>query len=361
MIIYRYITREILLTMAAVSTTLLLIVMSGRFVKYLADAAAGKIAVDVLFSIMAFRLPGFLELVLPLGFFIAILLAFGRMHMDSEMVVLSACGMSQRQLLMVTLIPAVLMSIVLGALSLWVSPWGAAKTETLFAEQASRSEFTMLRAGHFQRLDGGRQVTYVESVSEGHTQLNNFFVAEIGKGWRSVSLAEKGSQVIHPEYGARYLLLHDGMRYQGLPGNADYRVTEFETLGQYLPPPAASESFSLEADGRDTLSLIAEDSLESQAALQWRLSMPLLVLVIAVMAVPLSRTSPRQGRYAKMLPAIVLYLLYVAALSTLRNSVEKGDFPATPGLWLAHIIFLLLAIWLFWGPGRLIAKLRRRP
>src|SRR5690554_4606165 len=116
--------------MLAVSTTLLLIIMSGRFVKYLADAASGKIAVDVLFTVMAYRLPGFLELIVPLGFFIAILLAYGRLYMDSEMVVLSACGMSQKQLLAITAIPTVIVAIIVGAMSLWVSPWGAAKTRS---------------------------------------------------------------------------------------------------------------------------------------------------------------------------------------------------------------------------------------
>ncbi|UTF60888.1 LPS export ABC transporter permease LptF [Gilvimarinus sp. DA14] len=360
MIIYRYLSREILLTMLAVSTTLLLIIMSGRFVKYLADAAAGKIAVDVLFAIMAYRLPGFLELIIPLGFLIAILLAYGRLHMDSEMVVLSACGMSQRQLLVITAVPGVLVAVLIGAMSLWVSPWGAAQTELLFAEQASRSEFTMLRSGHFQKLNGGRQVTYVETVSHNNSQLNNLFVAQVGGADQlpAVSLAQRGNQIVHPEFGERYLELHDGVRYQGRPGAADFQVTEFERLGQHIPEPSVADSFAVEADARDTLTLLADGSVQSQAAIQWRLSMPILVLVVTVLAVPLSRTSPRQGRFMKMLPAIILYLLYVAALSTVRSAVEEGKFPPLPGLWLVHLCFFALAVLLFTGPGKLLSAVR---
>ena len=106
-IVFRYLTRQVIISMLAVSGILLLVFMSGRFIKYLADAAAGELAGDVLFQIMAYRFPGFLELILPLGFFIGILLAYGRMYLESEMTVLFACGVSDKQLLMKTLLGSI--------------------------------------------------------------------------------------------------------------------------------------------------------------------------------------------------------------------------------------------------------------
>lgn len=344
--------------MLAVSSTLLLIIMSGRFVKYLAEAASGKLAVDVLFAIMFYRLPGFLELVIPLGFLIAILLAYGRMYMDSEMVVLSACGMSPGRLMTMTMLPALVVAVVVGSLSLWVSPWGAAKTEQLFAEQRARKEFTMLRPGHFQRIGGG-SFTYVESVSSDRQQLNNLFLAQITPQGTTIAVAESGNQIIHPEYNRRYLELHHGVRYQGQPGRGDFQITEFERLGQFIPEPEVDAGQLGGADGKTTLQLWQAQDAESGAALQWRLSMPILVLVVTLMAVPLSKTNPRQGRFLKMLPAIILYLVYVAALGALRNSLEDGDFPLTPGLWVVHLIFLALAVIAFIGPGRLLPSWRR--
>ncbi len=341
--------------MLAVSTTLLLIIMSGRFVKYLADAASGKIAVDVLFTIMAYRLPGFLELIVPLGFFIAILLAYGRLYMDSEMVVLSACGMSQKKLLLITSIPAVIVALIVGAMSLWVSPWGAAQTEKLFAEQRARSEFTTLRSGHFQPFNGGKVVTYVESVSENRTQLNKLFLTQVGTP-TSVAIAEVGKQRHNNEYDQRYLELHNGIRYQGRPGSADYQITEFEQLAQHIPEPEVSSAYNIEADARPTAQLLQDNSAAARATLQWRLSMPLLVLVVAFMSVPLSRTNPRQGRYLKMLPAIVLYLFYLAALTSVRSEIEAGKFPVLPGLWAVHGIFMVIAWVMFVGPGNIFAR-----
>jgi len=355
LIVYRYLSREVLLTMLAVSTTLLLIIMSGRFVKYLADAASGKIAVDVLFTVMAYRLPGFLELIVPLGFFIAILLAYGRLYMDSEMVVLSACGMSQKQLLAITAIPTVIVAIIVGAMSLWVSPWGAAKTEQIFIEQSSRSEFTTLRSGYFQPFNGGKVVTYVDSISDSRTQLNQLFLTQVGTP-TSVAIAEVGKQRHNSQYNERYLELHNGIRYQGRPGSADYQITEFKLLAQHIPEPEVSAAYNTEADARTTRELLNDNSDSARATLQWRLSMPLLVLVVAFMAVPLSRTNPRQGRYLKMLPAIILYLLYLAALSTVRSEMEAGKLPILPGLWSVHGVFIVIAWLVFVGPSNVFAR-----
>ncbi|WP_049721882.1 LPS export ABC transporter permease LptF [Gilvimarinus polysaccharolyticus] len=356
MIVFRYLSREVLVTTLAVSTTLLLIIMSGRFVKYLGDAASGKIAVDLLFTIMAYRLPGFLELIVPLGFFIAILLAYGRLHMDSEMVVLSACGMSQKKLLLITAVPALMVALIVGAMSLWVSPWGAAKTQKLFAEQRSRSEFTTLRSGHFQPFNGGKVVAYVESISDNRTQLNQLFLTQIGTP-TSVAIAEVGKQRYNSEFGERYLELHNGIRYQGRPGSANYQITEFDQLAQHIPEPEVSAAYDIEADARPTRDLLKDESLSARATLQWRLSMPLLVLVVAFMSVPLSHTNPRQGRYLKMLPAIILYLVYLAALSSVRSEMEAGKFPILPGLWSVHAVFIAIAWLIFVGPSNLINRL----
>lgn len=343
MIIFRYLSREVVVTTLAVSSILLLIIMSGRFVNYLADAAAGDLAVDVLFVIMGYRLPGFMELILPLGFFIAILLAYGRLYTDSEMVVLSACGMSPQQLVGITMVPAVVLASVIGALSLWVSPMGVRATETVLAEQRTRSEFDTVQPGRFQRM-GSNSMVYVSGVSDDRLRLQSVFVAQGGRqagtSRHTVLVGEYAEQMMHPEFDQRYLELHQGRRYEGLPGEADYEITEFQTLGQHLAPPDISAGIRNKSDAVSTRELIGAQDLESRVTLQWRLSLPILVLVVAFLAVPLSRTDPRRGRYVKMLPAIILYMLYLGALSSTRGAIESGKWPIVPGLWAIHPIFI---------------------
>lgn len=364
MIIFRYLSREVMVTMLAVSSILLLIIMSGRFVKYLAEAAAGELAVDVLFTIMGYRLPGFLELVIPLGFFIAILLAYGRLYIDSEMVVLSACGLSQRQLVAYTMAPAAAVALFVGSMSLWISPMGVRATETVIAEQRTRNEFETIQPRRFQTLNKGTATTYVEGISDNRQRLQRVFFAEsdsgAGDGRVSILVAEYAQQATHEEYGHRYLNMHKGRRYEGQPGEADYQITEFEVYGQYIQPTETSAGFRNKADAQPTAALWMADDLQSRATLQWRLSLPLLVMVVALLAVPLSSTSPRQGRYVKMLPAIILYMVYLGVLSGVRGAIEAGKWPIVPGLWAVHPIFIALALLLLNSQNLKLGRQRRK-
>ena len=214
-IVFRYLIRQVMVSMLAVSSVLLLVFMSGRFIKYLADAAEGELAADVLFSIMAYRFPGFLELILPLGLFIGILLAYGRMYLESEMTVLSACGVSDRQLLGKTLIGCTPVMLVVGAMSLYVSPWGMKQVEQIFNEQRQATEFEMLAPGRFQDFTSGGRVTYTESLSDDKRQLQGVFIAEYDQNGEGITLitAETGSQLIDEETGSRFLVLEDGAEH----------------------------------------------------------------------------------------------------------------------------------------------------
>lgn len=345
MIIFRYLSRDLLITSLAVSAILLTIFLSGKFSDYLDDAAQGKLAVDALFSIIAYRMPNLLELILPLGFYLAILLAYGRMYIESEMVVLSATGMSQWQLVGITMVPAVLVAVVVAAFSFWLSPLGAQLTQQVLAEQRNRSEFESLQAGRFQSIGQGRIMTYVELVSADNKRLEQVFVAQQdGESNSTIVIAETGEQTYKANYGQRYLVLHNGYRYEGRPGTVEFKITQFSEWGRYLPPTTSEAEFESKADAKTTAELFEANDLESKAALQWRISMPLMVFIATLLAVPLSKTNPRQGRYLKMLPAILIYIFYLAFLINARGAVAEGDLPVQLGVWVVHIPFLVIAL-----------------
>ena len=246
MIVFRYLSREVLLTLSAVSAVLLVIIMSGRFIKYLAQAAAGQLDPGSLFLIMGFRLPGFLQLILPLGLFLGILLAYGRLYLESEMTVLSATGMSQQKLFRMTLFPATLVALVVAWLSLGLAPQGANQFQLLLNKQDALTEFDTLEPGRFQALRDGTRVTYTETLSDDRVNLGSVFISQKNLGADqkdrgiSVLVAEKGRQEVRPD-GNRYLILDNGYRYDGSPGQADYRAIHYETYGVLLPKPDVSE------------------------------------------------------------------------------------------------------------------------
>jgi len=365
LIVFRYLSRELLVTLSAVSAVLLVIIMSGRFIKYLAQAAQGLLDPSVLFLIMGFRLPGFLQLILPLGLFLGILLAYGRLYLDSEMTVLSATGMSQRRLLVYSLAPAALVAALVGWLSLGLAPQGIAEVDRLLNQQDSLTEFDTLVPGRFQSLRNGTRVTYTRELSEDRTELAGVFISETNlssatgeERGLSVLVAESGRQEVQPD-GSRYLILSNGYRYDGNPGQANYRAIQYDTYGVLLPKPEISIELS-EREALPTSELFGSDDIRLQTELQWRLSLPLLVFVVTLLAVPLSKVNPRQGRFLKLLPAILLYMTYLALLIAARGAMDKGRIPVAVGLWAVHGLFLAIGLlMLFWEPLQLQRRKRR--
>jgi lipopolysaccharide export system permease protein len=365
LIVFRYLSREVMLTMSAVSAVLLVIIMSGRFIKYLAQAAQGILDPGVLFLIMGYRLPGFLQLILPLGLFLGILLAYGRLYLESEMTVLAATGMSQQRLLAMTLGPATLLFVVVAWLSLSLAPLGVAQWMKVVDQQDSMTEFDTLVPGRFQMLRDGSRVTYTERLSDDRVNLGGVFISErheVAAGKKdpgiAVLVAESGRQEVRPD-GSRYLILENGYRYDGKPGQADYRAIKYDTYGVLLPKPDIAADLS-ERESIPTSQLLSSDDPRSRAELQWRLSLPLLVFIVTLMAVPLSRVNPRQGRFLKLLPAILLYMAYLTILIAARGALEKGRLPAALGLWWVHAIFLAIGAGLmYWEPLKLRRASRR--
>lgn len=364
MIVFRYLSREVLLTLSAVSAVLLVIIMSGRFIKYLAQAASGALDPGSLFLIMGFRLPGFLQLILPLGLFLGILLAYGRLYLESEMTVLSATGMSQQRLLGMTMVPATLVALLVAWLSLSLAPQGANQFQLLLNKQDALTEFDTLVPGRFQALSDGSRVTYTEELTNDRTNLGGVFISEkrLGKDAKdrgiSVLVAEKGRQEVRAD-GSRWLILDNGYRYDGNPGLADYRAIKYDTYGVLLPKPDVSDEVT-DRDAIPTLDLIGNPAPRAVAELQWRISLPLLVFVVTLIAVPLSRVNPRQGRFLKLLPAILLYMGYLTILISARGALEKGRLSPVLGLWWVHILFLVIGLGLlYWEPLRLKLASRR--
>lgn len=364
MILFRYLSREVLVTLTAVSSVLLVIIMSGRFIKYLAQAAQGLLDPGVLFLIMGYRIPGFLQLILPLGLFLGILLAYGRLYLDSEMTVLSATGMSRQRLTLYTLFPALLVALFVGWLSLGLAPKGVAEVGRILKEQDALTEFDTLIPGRFQMMKNGTRVTYAQELSADGRELSNIFISEkrLGPAGEergiSVLVAESGRQEIQPD-GSRYLILENGYRYDGQPGQADYRVTQYATHGVLLPRPSIGSELS-EREAIATRDLIGSDNPEWQVELQWRLSIPLLAFVVTLLAVPLAQVNPRQGRFLKLLPAVLLYMTYLGVLIAVRGALDKGKLPHALGLWWVHGVFFLIAMGLLYWEDLRLALARRR-
>ncbi len=339
--------------MLAVSSALLLIFMSGRFVKYLAQAASGEIDGSILFSIMFFRLPAFLELILPLGLFLGILLTYGRLYVESEMIVLEACGTGKNRLLLYTMGPAFVVMLMVASLSLYLTPLGWEKFHEAWDDPNNFSGLGTIVEGRFQRRASNNTVTYTEKLNDERTVMHGVFVASHPdeKGEEMVVImSDSGTIYTEPHSQLRYIELEDGYRFQGNPGQLSFTATRFERFGQLIQ--AQKEKVRIiKSDAKPTRVLFDANNRWDLAALQWRFSIPLTVPIIALIALSLSETNHRRGRYIKLLPAILLYIVYLVMLSGARNAIEEGKLAPEIGFWWIHALFLSIGLLLLYAPG----------
>lgn len=361
MIIFRYLGRQTFQVMLAVTAILLVVALISRFLGYLGQAVEGKLTSDILLLLIFYRLPEFLLVILPFALFLGILLAYGRMYADNEMTVLSACGVSQRRLVVLSMINSLGVAVVVAILSMQLAPWGLQNTEKLKDSQDELTELDLIVAGQFQDFAEGMRTTYAESISgvNAGRQLNNTFVA-----WRRpqtsdeeagvrIIVSESARPVIDEETGRRFMLLENGYLYDGVPGQADYLVSQFQEQALLMPEPTVIEEISDERS-LPTSQLWSSDDPKHVAQMQWRISVIMLIPILTLIAVPLSKVNPRQGRFSKLVPAVVVYAIYYVLLQVGMGMLEDGAIPLGIGLWWVHAIFLAVGLvqlsgWKLWS------------
>lgn len=351
MIIFRYLTREVYATLLAATFILLLIFISNQFIHYLGRAASGGMPIRAVMQLMSLQVPLLLGYMLPLALFLGILLAYGRLYVDSEMTVLSACGTSKWQLLGITLSFSTVVAILVAILMLWVEPKLAWYRDQVFAQAAVASPIETIFPGQFQTLGDGKWVIYVGNISRDRTELQDVFVAKMpdavvvskGQPWTIVS-AEKGQQWLDSKTGDQFMVLDKGYRYLGTPGQKDFQIVDYDQYGVRIE--TSKLRMKKEAEFMPTSELWKKRKTDKDAAaeLQWRLTMPMASLILAFMAVPLSHVRPRKGRYAKIIPAILLYIIYADLIFVGEAAIQKGSLPPLPGLWLVHFLMFFIAL-----------------
>ncbi len=352
MIIRRYLSMQVLGSTAAVALVLTVILMSGRVIKYFGMAADGRMDVRLLTAVLVYRLPGFLELIVPLGMFIAILLVFGRLYLDNEMTVMSASGISRGQIVGHMVLPVLFITGLVAATSLYITPTGNAASEKLFAEQAEQNTFDLVKPGRFQRI--GDRMLYAADLSPDRRRLLDVRLFEekpvANAPARKILLqAESARRVVDPATGEAWLELENGVRHDLTAGDPVRREVRFDRYRARLPQPDTVETLTkTRSFSTPVIRAQRAESPQARGEWIWRLSMPALVPVVALLALALSRVNPRQGRYLKLLPAILLYLSYVVGIAAVRNSLEKDK--ADEGLvWGVHAVYLLLALGLLYA------------
>ena len=348
-VVDRFLVRELLLTLSGVVGVLLLILVSNRLVRFLADVAAGQLPNDVVFTMLALKSVEYLAVLLPMGFYLAVLLVLGRMYRDNEMAALAACGMGNPRLLRPVMATGGVIAVAVLYLSLELAPWAARTVQDIEREAERSSEVTGVVAGRFKESTTGNRIFYVEGMSGDQRHMSNLFIHTVkGAGATSLQSSEEAEMEIDEQTGDRYLVMKDGYIYEGTPGSADYRIIRYDIHKVRIERSRLPDEGDYEMEARTVGELLASSEPADSAELQWRLSGGLSILLLAALAVPLARLRPRQGRYGKLGIALLTYLIYVNFLSVARSLVEREAVPVVVGLWWVHLA-LIAVIALAWA------------
>lgn len=342
-ILDRYIFREIATTWLAVTGVLLLILLTNQFARILGDVAKGKLPKDAAMSVIGLSAMQYMTVLVPIGLFLAVMMALGRLYRDSEMAAMTACRVGPMGIYRPLLWLTVPLALAVAWVAIEVGPRALTEVERIGAEARRAADLTSIEPGQFTEIPSANAVVYGESASD-DGGLNNVFLQRLGPdGNVEVVVADHGRQVDVDDPDTRMLVLLNGRRYEGVPGTGRFRVVEFGEHGipYRLPGMEPSEA---RPRAMSIVDLVAANDRQSIAELQWRLSVPLSTLLLGFLAVPLSRSQPREGRYGRLAIGLLVFIVYFNLLSAAKAWIEAGRIAPELGLWWVHGGLLLFAL-----------------
>lgn len=365
MILRRYMTQQVAANTAIVLLFLMALMLGGRLIRYFGIAAEGRLDVGLLFAIIGYNIPTFLELILPLSFFIALMLVLGRMYVDQEMSVLFASGISRGRLtrLMIPLITGLFVFQM--GISLLAKPWGLSNSEQIWQTQSLGSLLDLVRPKTF--ISSGNYHLYVDEFDKEKRELKNLYVVQqqtdkSGKIAKNdvIITATRAYQVPSKDTDSSMQLdLFQGRRYELGTNNAKYNQASFEKYRITLEKPASEKITETNVETQTTAKLLANTQKpEVKAELGYRFTMPWLIIIAAMLATPLAQVRPRQGRWLRLLPSVLIFASCAISIISLRTAIAKESISEYAYIWLI-VGFIAFALLLNWQ-SRVVHRVRYR-
>lgn len=342
-ILDRYIFREIAMTWIGVTMVLLLILLTNQFARVLGDVAKGKLPKDAAIDIIGLSAVQYLTLLVPIGLFLAIMLALGRLYRDSELPAMMACRVGPSGIYRP--LAWLLLPLALGVawLSIEGGPWALTNIERIGAEARRGADLSSIEPGQFTAIGPDGAVVYGHAVNPKGQMEKVFMQRRADDGSIEVVVAELGEMVVADDPDVRMLVLHNGQRYEGVPGTTEFRVIEFAEHGVPYHLPSISTP-DPKPRAMAFFDLMRSDEAEHIAEFQWRLGIPISTIILAILAVPLSRSQPRAGRYGRLSIGLLVFIIYLNMMSAAKAWIEQSTVSPALGIWWVHACALTLAL-----------------
>ncbi len=349
MIFERSLQRELAFTTLANAMALLAIMLAAMMIRIVGFAATGLVDPRDVLTLIGLTMLGYLPVILIIALFTSILFVLTRWCRDSEMAMWMTSGVSLLRFVK----PVALFSfpliaaIAFGAFVGW--PWSHQQSKRLRERFAQRDDIALLASGQFRESPGNRRVFFIEQISPDAKQVRHVFVANTEPEKVDLIAANRGHVEAQP-HGARFAVLENGYRYQGLPGQANYRITEFQRYGVQIDPKHFVDFPTIKSTS--TLALLRKPTPDNRAELAWRAGLPLMAINLMLLAIPLAYHHPRHNRTFHLVMAVLVYLIYSNLLNLMQSWLEQEKLPFGIGLFILHAFAAALAGLLFWHRPR---------
>jgi len=358
LIIDRYIIREIVKPTVAVCTILIFIFGCYMATRFLADALTGEMSGIMVVVLILLRIAIALEVLLPTTLYLSVVVALGRLYKDSEMTALFACGVSMARVLRPVFFTALGIAVIVSGFSLFIRPWAYDQFYRLKAQAEANFDLERINDGTFYETENGARVIFAEKVDHQQDKAEGVFIRTEREDTLQVIFARQVHQSLDRATRRQILVFTDGYLYDFPRSGKAGRIIQFE---QSAMPVEPRENLNLKyrVKAASTGSLARSDNPEEIAEFQWRLSTPLATILLALLGVPLSRSSPRRGKYAKVTTAVVIFAVYYNLSALTKKWIERGILDAMPGIWWVQLLLAGLLLILLWQPSKVFPWRRK--
>lgn len=346
MIFRRALLREFGNLALAVFATLFAITLTTQLIRLLGQAAIGKVLSEAVVALLAFSALNYLPVLMSLTLFITVLMTLSRSYRESEMVIWFGSGLSLLAWIRPVLLFAAPLVALVAVLSLFLSPWAIGRAEDYRRQMNLQDDVSRVAPGVFREAGSADRVFFVEEIAGDQTNVQNVFIAQMREGRLGITVSRRGYRE-SAENGDRFVVLLDGRRYEGVPGDLDFKVMDFQ---RYAMRVETRETQAEEASTKamSTSGLLQAPSNPHLAELLWRIGLPIAALVLALLAIPLSFVNPRASRSVNLIFALFTYMVYANLLSIVQAWVSQGRLAFNTGWWVVHAGMLGVLVLLFY-------------
>jgi lipopolysaccharide export system permease protein len=350
LIVSRYLLRNLIVFFIAITFIITLVVFGNQFVLTVQESIERGIPIQELMPLVGFNMLRDIPIILTLSLFLSIIITISQLYKSSEAIVMNAIGLSDKGFINIIQPLIIFFFFFISFLTIYAVPWANYQKNIIQEETKNASEFSFITVGQFEEFKGGEIVFF---ASESNSQEKNneqnmeeIFIYAFDNNKPVIVLASSATKYINSENNSVYLRLKNGVRYHGIPGEANINILDFDLYDLEIVSGNSQKSILSisEIEEKTTIDLIKDGGLLAKAELHWRISQPISILILAIFGVFLGKSSPRTGKGINLIFGLIIFMLYNNGLLVAKSSIESGQLNPIIGMFGIHLFLILFLI-----------------